>query len=355
MTRRTLARKPTSKMTASSKSLSPATRAFLDTKRVESRFLGDVQHLLIERLTKGDGRATDFLHPSDVSKNDWCQRAAYYGVIGAPKKDSDAKPRWRRGSIYNEGHMIHDKWQAWFWDLGILEGQYYCLHCQYAWWATAPVECENCGLSRKFLIYQEVAVGSSAHLLYGHGDGLARDVWHEYKSVAKGTLFFENPTLLEEHTYNMSINGKRREFIDYDGLWDSIRRPFPGHLRQGRLYVALWNREHPDRQIEEIAYIYECKWNQDAKEFIVKFREDQIRDRLAACMRIADAVRNQPRSSAPVCSWDEEKGCPECRPYDTARNAERPRRRLQRTVLEDGGGPTRRSFTRRSSQGTSTA
>ena len=323
--------------------ISPATKAFLEVKKTHKRFLPEIQHALIEKQVRGDDRVTDHIHPSDLAKGTWCQRACFYHVTGHTL--AERKPYWRMGSVYHEGHMIHDKWQGWFWDLGILEGVFLCLHCNFAMVSVSPTECSNCGSQREALRYLEVPVLAEPYLLAGHGDGMARDTWLEFKSLGVNTLRFEDPDLLAAHTYNININGKRREFIDLDELWGSIQRPLPSHRRQGAIYCFLWNRMHPERPIDEIVFIYECKWNQDAKEFVVRYSEDTIRDRLDACLTIADRVRNQ--GSAPDCSWDAEDGCPECRPYDKALAKPRSRRTISRTPRPDGAQRPVRRIARR--------
>ena len=302
-----------------------------------------MQHALIERQVRGDGRSTNVLHPSEVAKGTWCRRAAYYQVRGM--RLAESKPRWRMGSVFHEGHMLHDKWQGWFWDLGLLEGVFFCRHCSEEWWAVAPERCRSCGFDREFLAYWEVPVRDPDYLLDGHGDGMARDTWLEFKSLGVNTLRFEDPELLAAHTYNININGKRREFVDLDELWDSIRRPLPSHRRQGAIYCFLWNRMHPERPIDEIVFIYECKWNQDAKEFVVRYSEDTIRDRLEGCRDIEERLRTS--GPAPDCSWDPEDGCPECRPFDKALAAPRSRRAIQRAPRSDGAQRPVRRLTRR--------
>lgn len=221
--------------------------------------------------------------------------------------------------IFDEGKEIHKKWQSRIWDLGRLTGQYYCVDCKWAWWATAPTECEHCGSKREFLRYDEVPLFRQSLMLAGHADGIDRDAATiEIKSIGVNTLRFEAPRLIKDHSYKLNINGRNREFLDYDGLWDSIRVPFPSHIRQAHLYSYMGAPK------DEI-FIYECKWNQRVKEMVVKYREDRIADRLDWASQIVMALQG---GNVPACPFD---GCADCQRYEGS-----------------GGGRQRRILVRRS-------
>lgn len=325
--------------TKSSSQTSPTTKAWLDIRKTESRILGDVKHLLIQRLTEGDGRSTDFLHPSDLAKDTWCERGAYFTLIGAPAVASERPPYWRMGSVFNEGHMIHEKYQGYFWDMGSLEGQWHCRSCKARWWGIAPEHCQTCEAPRWCLRYEEVPLFHPYYGIEGHADGVVGTLI-EIKSLGKNTLLFEHPQLLADHTYRININGRRREFLDYDELWDSITHPFSSHIRQGDIYGTCWNYDHAeDDQIEEIVFIYECKWNQQAKEFVVKFKPSRIQPILDACRRVLDAVgANEP----PPCSRDE-KECGECKPFNAVKYKRSVPADLRRNGAAHSGGRFKRS------------
>ena len=91
------------------------------------------------------------------------------------------------------------------------------------------------------LKYDEVPLRDEKLHMVGHADGIdSEDVAViEIKSVGVNTLRFEAPQLIKDHSYKVNINGRNREFIDYDGLWDSIRVPFPSHIRQAHLYSHM--------------------------------------------------------------------------------------------------------------------
>lgn len=216
--------------------------------------------------------------------------------------------------VFDEGTDIHRKWQGRIWDIGRLAGQFYCQQCHYAWWDTAPDVCEQCKAERRFLRYHEVPLQRQSLHMAGHADGYDRDqALIEIKSIGLGTLMFEAPGLIKDHTYKINLNGKSREFLDYDALWDSIRTPFPSHIRQGHFYSYM------GAPADEI-FIYECKWNQRVKEMVVRYREERIADRLDMCTQVVAALHG---GTIPKCPHG---GCSDCGRYENRG------RRLRRTT-----------------------
>jgi hypothetical protein len=292
----------------------PNLKALLATSKRETRLLGDIQRHLL-RPGANDERRQDVLHPSEISHNDWCPRASYYRLVGVAPNTALPVPHWRMQMIWDEGKDIHRKWQDRIWDIGRLTGQYYCQACHHTWWDTAPDECERCLAQRKFLRFDEVPLRNEALHMVGHADGQdGNRAVIEIKSIGLGTLRFEAPDLLAKHSYKLNLNGKSREFLDYDALWNSIRVPFPAHIRQAHFYSFMGAPE------EEI-FLYECKWNQQTKEMVVKYRPERIFDRLSQCGAIIDALNG---GTIPKCPFD---GCADCSRYEQPSNG---RRRLIR-------------------------
>jgi hypothetical protein len=278
-------------------------RALLDTTKTETRLLGDIQRLLLQP-GESSGLRNDALHPSEISHSDWCPRASYYRLAGVEPSTKEVGTHWQLQMIFDEGREIHHKWQKRIWDIGRLGGNFYCTACHVAWGAVAPSECDSCHADRQFLRYLEVPLRTQSLSLAGHADGLDGDALIEIKSIGLGTLRFEAPELIANHSYKFQLNGKSRGFLDYDALWDSIRRPFPTHLIQGNLYSYMSRRYHT------IIFLYECKWNQRVKEFVVKYREERIADRLDMCSQITMALQG---GTIPACPFD---GCADCQRYE---------------------------------------
>jgi len=326
--------------------IDPNLRMLLDTTKRDTRLLGDVQRLLLQPGAE-NGLRTDALHPSEISHSDWCPRASYYRMAGVSPHSELPSLHWRMQMVFDEGKEIHGKWQKRLWDLGRLWGTFYCQECHYAFPATAPQECEKCHRGRQALSYHEIPLINHNLHMVGHADGGVEDSLVEIKSVGLGTLRFEAPQLIAEHTYKLNINGKTRSFLDYDGLWDSIRRPFPSHVRQGDFYCFLHKR------ITEVIFLYECKWNQKVKEMIVHYREERISDRLDMCSRVAMALQG---GNIPKCPFG---GCADCQRYEEKNDRNGGRVLVRRTAPvpeaapdhqgspgENGGKPTTRRLQR---------
>lgn len=255
-------------------------------KANQGLLLPAVQRHVMRSAANGDydevDRRSDILHPSDMSKSDWCPRADYYRItLGVSQ--SAANPSFSMENVFDEGHRIHRKWQGWLWSMGILSGMFQCKVCSFSWWATSPSECDSCGNER--LRYREVPLVNEELMIAGHSDGLVEDggdwleldepVLIEVKSLSLGTLRFEAPMLYQRYLDGLGL----------DELWRDVKRPFASHLKQGTLYCYLAG-------LSKIVFIYECKWNQQAKEFIVIPNFDHIKDALAAAKDVSDGVRH---------------------------------------------------------------
>ena len=71
-----------------------------------------------------------------------------------------------------------------------------------------------------------------------------------------------------------------------EDIWMGINRPFASHLRQGQLYLWMtWPR------YEQILFIYESKFHQQTKEFLVDYNKSLIAPILEEVRDVAQAVR----------------------------------------------------------------
>ncbi len=255
-------------------------------KNNQGLLLPAVQRHVMRRatdLTDVD-RRTDIMHPSDMSKADWCPRADFYRITQGEER-GPANPSFMMENVFDEGHRIHRKWQGWLWQMGILTGMFQCKDCEYTWWDTSPEKCVIDTCWSKRLRYREVPLYNEELMIAGHADGLVEDgldwleleepVLLEFKSLSIGTLRFEAPLL--HHRY--------MEGLGLDEIWREVKRPFASHIKQGTLYCWLGG-------FTKIVFIYECKWNQQAKEFVVTANFNHIKDIIESAKDVSDAVRH---------------------------------------------------------------
>lgn len=272
-------------------------RKFLDAKKTSNRLVGDLERHL---LTRAPGnRDYTVLHPSEMIKKDWCRRAAYFQLNGAPKLG--AKPNLRLQSIFDEGHAIHAKWQKWFQEMGVLHGQFDCLVCDKRTWGTSPKACEHCGAPEEKLVYAEVTMRDDALRIKGHTDGwvkgIGADTLIEIKSVGPGTIRAEAPDLFEQGQ-------------DFMAAWRNVKRPFSSHIRQGQMYLELMKRMGHD--VKEIVFLYELKADQDYKEFAVKADFEIVRHIFEYAEELIEDVAE---GKAPRCNNNITDGCAQCQGY----------------------------------------
>lgn len=303
---------------------SGALKRVLDSKKLETRLIGPIERHLMTKGPDAD-RPTDVLHPSALCKNDKCPLADYYALQGLKPKHTPHT--FRLETIFSEGHEYHRKWQDWLTELGLLEGMWQCPSCAHRWWDTCPVTCKRCNhVGQKIpgrstnMIYREVPLKSAQHRIAGHSDGKVGRSLIEIKSVGNGTIRVEAPSMYSKYTKKMvpadDPTASPKTWLDLDSLWRDLKRPFPGHLRQGMLYLALAQMQGLD--VDEMVFIYESKANGGTKEFIVRLDEEAATELLDYALDVVWAVEhNRP----PDCP-NGDTGCAECRAYTEDESAD---------------------------------
>ena len=272
---------------------------YLATGKTKSRLLGPLDRHLMGRQDVSD-RRTDVLHPSEIIKADWCHRASYHLLNGAPKPPQ--VKRLRSESIFETGHESHRKYQRWLQEMGNLKGDFRCGQCGVVDWDVSPTCCPACGANA--FVYAEVPAVSVEHRIQGKADGwvtgLGEDFLLEIKTIGPGTIRFEQPSLL----------------ADRDGdilkAWADIKRPFLNHRRQAGLYVELLHHMRPGAP-EEIVFLYEFKATQECKEFVVRRRPELVADVFDAALDVVSAVEHQ---RIPECNIKGPGFCAKCKPFE---------------------------------------
>lgn len=262
------------------------------------------RHVMRQAQEDDPDRDSKVIHPSDMVNDDWCGRHDYYRIVGTERERKGNNPSFNMENAYLAGHEIHDKYQNWMWELGVLYGQFGCRHCGHRFDAKSPQVCEQCGSDR--LSYREVQLIRPPFLIHGHGDGAVHDLdgftgLVEIKSIGVGTLRIEAPRM-----YNRYVDGNET----LDEMWMKINRPFPKHMKQGQLYLWLaWPR------YEKIVFVYESKFNQKVKEFVISYNPKLILPLIETAKEVSQGVRAGEPPDRPVWAVDMQvKGCRNC-PY----------------------------------------
>ena len=257
------------------------------------------KQIIKENISRNASRDTLHLHPSELSKKQWCPRSSWYTITGVEGKQESLA--FSRLNVFEEGNAIHRKWQTWLWHAGILAGNWECETCDHYWSATSPYSCDSCGSVR--IRYREVPVRSDEYRILGHADGKVVDkegsALLEIKSVGTGTVRFEKPALFADYS-----SGK----LTIDELWRNIKQPFASHVRQGNLYMHCTG-------IDTIVFIYEWKPTQEVKEFVVRHNPEIVAPILENCKKVIAALESNQILDRP--EWATDKDCSGCKycPY----------------------------------------
>lgn len=262
------------------------------------------QHLIRQSVADSEVRDTNFLHPSQICKKDWCPRSSWYTITSGEKQAETL--RFNTLNIFAEGHAIHAKWQSWMAGAGLLEGMWSCNRCFNKWWAAQEIgtalRCPSC--DSDLITYREVPISDEKHHLLGHADGIINDrkgkAVIEIKSIGMGTIRMENPDLFFRY---------QKKEITSDQVWKEIKHPFIPHLRQINLYMWVLG-------IQSGIVIYEWKASQDVKEFEVTLSENLITDIISSCLTVKAALESNAPPMRPVSASLDSSMCKNCLFYN---------------------------------------
>lgn len=335
--------------------------AFLEAKK-GTLLLGDIQAHMLKEHSKPSTRRQDVIHPSEVAKSGWCPKSTYERIKASREAaDPFLKPAEKVGvqllNIFDEGHSIHDKWQKRLRDMGDLWGNWTCENCGNRTKDTLyPQQCWNCNST--LLAYSEVPMRLPEYLISGHADGAVPRLNSliEIKSVGTGTARIEAPEIFKKNSQG--------QHIDLQGLWRDIDAPFPAHVRQGQLY--LWICQEMGLPFDQIIFLYESKFNQGAKEFVIKYDYDIVEPLFLDINRIVNALAgylpngedcvacSKKNLNYPfICECVDEPikcpygGCKDCEPYGTKTTVrvdqpqEQVRAKRIKSAAETGGRSSR--------------
>lgn len=265
---------------------------------------------MLKEHARPSTRRQDIIHPSEVAKTGWCPRSTYLRIercraLGDPYWKPPESVGVQLLNIFDEGHYIHDKWQKRLRDMGDLWGNWECDYCGRIYKdCLNPYKCDDC--PRFTFTYKEIPLRNDALLISGHADGGVPRLKSliEIKSVGVGTARIEAPDIFKANSEGQKI--------DLTGLWRDIKEPFPAHVRQGQLYLYLCQEtDFEDEEIEfnQIIFLYESKFNQGAKEFVVKYDYTAIKPLIEQIEEIVSGLENGTPVNCPF------GGCKDCEYY----------------------------------------
>lgn len=254
------------------------------------------------------GRDPYCIHPSEMAKSDWCHRANYYRIAGRKLPDSGKGYSFVLENIFAEGNFIHEKWQKWLRDSGRLWGKWGCDQCNFYLTCTSgdlPIYTQSSfgSVCTHVWEYREVELVDPELLIAGKEDGGIDDFLIEFKSVGLGTLRVEQPNLLAKYYVKQG-----KAHYDMEQLWKDLARPMPSHIRQVNIYMHM--ASVMGLPFTRTAVVYEAKWNQQVKEFVVKPSPEVIEPLLELAREVRVAVDT---GTPPACRFG---GCTQCRAYE---------------------------------------
>lgn len=259
------------------------------------------QAALKQSQRKNAKRDTLHLHPSELCKKDFCPRSAWYKIKGYEAKEGSTP--FSRLNVFAEGNHIHDKWQRWLAEAGILWGDWQCPGCDQLLPERGPIKvCYDCGYEGP-MRYREVPIEDEEHMLLGHADGV---IWDdlgkavlEIKSIGIGTVRFEDYDLWQRYNHGD---------ITVDQMWRDIKAPFPSHVRQVTLYMHCLG-------IHDAVIIYESKMTQEVKEFSIKYNASTIDHIFVSCRLVKEHIETDRVPYRPIWAENSDhKTCKYC-PY----------------------------------------
>lgn len=277
------------------------------------------RHLLTRPEEHRDGTV---LHPSALSKSQWCPRKETYDFEVGPGDPEHFSLTTL--NIFENGHAMHAKYQRWLAEMGVLWGKWRCQLCSATQWGLSrDLELCACGADMRFWEYREVPLAAPELMLGGHADGVVvldrpdgstSVKLLEIKTLSPGTIRVLAPTLHKPYA---------DKEITINQLWMGINKPFSDHVRQALLYfymAARWNLL-PGRYIipyvDEIIFIYEWKPTNQIKEFRVRFNMTYIEHILNGARAVTQYMfGNAARPAHPVWATQgkrqDEKECKAC-------------------------------------------
>lgn len=171
-----------------------------------------------------------YYHPSGLSD---CARLEVYKKMGF--KGGKHSPKLIR--VFNNGSYVHTRIQWYLGEMGVLKGFWFCPQCATKYWGLKKDHPENKCTREMEPEYKEVPIQDDEIMMRGHADGIVVLEGQEY--------------LLEIKSIN-------------DNGFKNLTEAMEHHRVQANLYMK-------NRGLKAVIFLYECKNDQNLKEYIVPF------------------------------------------------------------------------------------
>lgn len=129
---------------------------------------------LRRKRSKGKRPASQYFNPSLVTYG-YCRRSKVAQQLGLHTPMVDL-PTPKEQLMFDMGHKIHDIIQGYFWECGMLEGEFRCNQCKETWYTTSPEACPKVPLTHrnKFMEFREVTLKNDEYKMRGRADGIIK-------------------------------------------------------------------------------------------------------------------------------------------------------------------------------------
>lgn len=211
------------------------------------------------------GRQGVTFSPSMITYN-FCRRMKVAQMAGLATLYYD-KARPSDQTVMDMGNSLHDLVQGYFWDIGILEGNFKCLKCDKHYYAVSPTTCPSGIKSHKrlALVYKEVQLEKD--LIRGRCDGI---------------LQIEG----EKHIMDIkSIQNKTLKTVDRQFTFEDLDTKGPKEAHQVQLMFYMWMSG-----IYRGHLLYIAKNNGQIKTFEIPYNFDLIKPYLREVEYLANTA-----------------------------------------------------------------
>src|SRR4051812_26470934 len=191
----------------------------------------------------------------------------------------DESPRPALQFAFDVGHAYHNIIQGYFWDIGVLRGDFYCIKCDKVYKdLLSPARCpERKKNSRSVLAYREVQATHDEYKIRGRCDGILELDGEYHIMDIKSIMNRQSTTPQQSFCFeDLEVHGPKEDHIIQLTLYMWILNITKGHL----LYAAK-----NDHKIKTYAIPYDY-------DIIAPYLED-IKSLLQTAKRLSEGERVQ--------------------------------------------------------------